>query len=148
MSTTDATTFATPGASTSLPSYTASPPPPSYSPDPAWGEQRIDQGARSLARARSNPTGTYTKTSGSVAVVFYGQEPDAQTPSYGRHAAVSGTIEFNKRDSISEIRLKVSSLNLWVSSMGGSSKDFVFTGGRSNLSDCFGRRLKDNEDRR
>ncbi|KAJ6505343.1 hypothetical protein C8R45DRAFT_817570 [Mycena sanguinolenta] len=86
-----------------LPAY--SPPAllPSYSPDPATGEERLDH----TPRTRTHPTGTYVKQSGRDAVGLGDQDVGATIPVYGRHASINGFVSLEDRETVSEIVLKI-----------------------------------------
>ncbi|KAG7088163.1 hypothetical protein E1B28_012185 [Marasmius oreades] len=86
-----------------LPTYSVSSPPPSYSCDPAVGEQLIQRTPRALGR----PTGTFKKLSGGVKVVLTEQEDDAETPIYSRHYPINGAIALEHRETITEVKAKV-----------------------------------------
>ncbi|KAF7367882.1 hypothetical protein MSAN_00852900 [Mycena sanguinolenta] len=86
-----------------LPAY--SPPTilPSYSPDPATGEERLDH----TPRTRTHPTGTYIKQCGRDSVALSDQDVGASVPVYGRHASISGFVSLEDRETVSEILLKI-----------------------------------------
>lgn len=90
---------------TTLPGYSPSSPAPSYSSTLANDEQRLEHTPRS--RARQTPVGIFTKSSGSITVVLEDQEPNATCPSYGRQAAVRGTVILERSEAASEIVVEV-----------------------------------------
>jgi len=87
-----------------LPSYSASSPPPCYSSDPACGEQLI----QCTPRIGRRPSGTFKKRSGGTTVILAEQCDDATIPTYPRHGSVSGVVAFEHRESITEVKIKVS----------------------------------------
>ncbi|KAJ7156145.1 hypothetical protein C8R46DRAFT_857648, partial [Mycena filopes] len=99
-----------------LPPYSPSPAVPSYSPEPAHDEQRVEH----TPRARSHPTGNYIKQCGHDAVVLTEQDPRAEFPTYGRHATISGFVTLEDRETVSEIVLKVKGRMDVMISEGGS----------------------------
>ncbi|THV02995.1 hypothetical protein K435DRAFT_716152 [Dendrothele bispora CBS 962.96] len=107
---------------TTLPPYSVASPPPSYSSDPACGEQSIQLSPRS----RSRPTGTFTKKSGSVTVILMGQDENASTPTYGRQDIVSGFLSLESREAISEVRVKLVGQMVLIISEGGSQTTQLF----------------------
>ncbi|KAJ7234506.1 hypothetical protein B0H12DRAFT_1027959 [Mycena haematopus] len=86
-----------------LPSYSPAPPLPSYSPDLAPGEERLDH----TPRVRTHPIGTYIKQCGRDAVCLTDQDANATTPTYGRHASISGFVVLEDRNTVSEIVVKI-----------------------------------------
>jgi hypothetical protein len=98
-----ATLLASPNGSV-LPAYSPSSPVPSYAPEPAHDERRIQHTPRTHLR----PTGTYMKRSGRDTVVLTEQDASAEAPTYGRHDSINGFVNLEERDTVSEIVLKVS----------------------------------------
>jgi hypothetical protein len=92
-----------------LPPYTPSPPVPSYSPEPAHDERRVEHTPRSRTRP---PAGNYIKKSGRETLVLTEQEEAAEHPTYGRHATISGFLALEDRETVSEVVLKVSFFSL------------------------------------
>jgi len=84
-----------------LPSYTPSAPLPSYSSDPACGEQRLDHTPRRILSNRS--TSVFTKKAGTVTIILTDQEEGTSTPIYGRFSVVSGDISLENRQNILEV---------------------------------------------
>ncbi|KAJ7157933.1 hypothetical protein C8R43DRAFT_1180114, partial [Mycena crocata] len=96
-----------------LPPYSSSPPVPSYSPEPAQDEQRVEH----TPRARAHPTGNYIKKCGHDAVVLTEQEATA-VPVYGRNASINGFVTLGDRETICEVILKARKMDVMIS--GGS----------------------------
>ncbi|KAJ7780129.1 hypothetical protein DFH07DRAFT_875746 [Mycena maculata] len=99
-----------------LPPYTPSPPVPSYSPEPAQDEQRVEQ----TPRARPHPTGNYIKTCGRDAVVLTEQDSTVELPTYGHHGSINGFVTLEDRETVSEIILKIKGKMDVMISEGGS----------------------------
>ena len=92
-----------------LPSYNDSSPLPSYSPQLASGEQRLDYTPR-LHSTHSRTGAVYIKNVGESSIVLNNQEEGAIIPVFGRRAVISGIVLLCQRrlDSIRKIVLKVS----------------------------------------
>lgn len=88
-----------------LPVYTPSAPSPIYSCEPACNEQRLQHTPRFN---QPIPTGTFKKKSGKVTITLLEQEDGAQTPTYGRHALISGAVLIEKAEMVARVSLKVS----------------------------------------
>ena len=87
-----------------LPLYAPSAPSPSYTCEPTFDEQTLQLTPR---LNRPPPTGTYTKEAEKMVVTLFEQEKDAQIPTYGRCALVSGTVYLENHELISQVVLKV-----------------------------------------
>jgi hypothetical protein len=88
----------------SLPSY-SSPSTPSYSAEPSFNEQSLDQ---TPAVGRLAYTGTYTKTSDIFAVTLTEQVHGTPLPTYGRNDRVKGTISLHDCSEITSVNITVS----------------------------------------
>ncbi|KAF5333013.1 hypothetical protein D9758_015189 [Tetrapyrgos nigripes] len=106
----------------SLPPYSDASPPPSYSSNPACGEQSIQLSPRS----RTRPTGTWTKKSGSVSLLLMGQDDKASSPSYGRQGSVNGMITLDGRDAVSEVTVKLEGQMYLIIAQGGTETTQMF----------------------
>ncbi|KAJ6542819.1 hypothetical protein B0H19DRAFT_957893 [Mycena capillaripes] len=99
-----------------LPPYSPPPPVPSYSPEPAHDERRVDH----TPRAHSLPAGNYIKKLGSDTVILTEQDGTAEFPTYRRHGSVSGFITLEDRETVSEIVLRIKGKMDIMISEGGS----------------------------
>lgn len=97
---------ASPSSSTShLPCYLPSAPAPCYAAEPTSDEQTLEQSPRHGSRTQH--TGTYTKATGKVSIILNDQQDGIDTPSYGRHAVVSGIVTLEKPEKVTELVLEV-----------------------------------------
>lgn len=87
-----------------LPRYSATAPAPDYSYEPGCGERTLQQAPRS---SRQVANSSLIKHSGKTTVVLHNQVERAKIPSYGRGAAISGSLLFDTSDNISEVALQV-----------------------------------------
>lgn len=109
----------------SLPTYSPSSPAPSYSCEPACGEQTLQH---TPSNARPTPAFVFIKTAGKTTVVLNDQEESAEIPSYGRQGLVNGTICFQNPENISEVVIKVEGkLETIISEAGGKSVKLLNT---------------------
>ncbi|KIY63492.1 hypothetical protein CYLTODRAFT_493867 [Cylindrobasidium torrendii FP15055 ss-10] len=104
------------------PAYDVVSPPPKYSPDPASGEERVQQVPRASG---SQPTGSYIATRGSVTVVLNDQADDATEPVYSRLGRITGAILIDSHDTVASIHVKLLGRLDYVSSDGGTSVQTV-----------------------
>lgn len=84
-----------------LPSYTPPAPLPSYSSDPACGEQRLDHTPRQILSSRW--TSVFTRRAGKATIALTEQEDGTSTPTYGRAAAISGAISLENRQNVLKV---------------------------------------------
>lgn len=84
-----------------LPGYTSSGPLPSYSFDPACGEQRLQHTPRLSSSRR--PTSIYLKKAGRVTVTLDEQEAGIAIPTYGRNAYINGCLSLEGRENVYEV---------------------------------------------
>lgn len=85
------------------PRYSPSLPSPDYSVKPADGEHLIDHGLGGTPVANS----TFIKKFGRTTVVLNEQEEGTTTPTFGRHADISGHLFFEQGHDILDVTLKV-----------------------------------------
>jgi len=108
---------------TSLPAYTPSSPAPSYSLTPANDEHRL---AHTPQRARRIPLGVFTKSSGSITLVLENQEPNTPCPSYGRQAAIRGSVILERSKGVSEVVVELGGrLYLTIPEGGGRTEKIL-----------------------
>ncbi|KAJ7624643.1 hypothetical protein FB45DRAFT_923938 [Roridomyces roridus] len=91
-------------AASTLPAYTPSSPVPSYSPEPSSDELLVEHNPRVKARVLG---GTRTTKSGLDTVALTNQDPTAEVPSYGRSGLITGFIDLQERERVSEVVLKL-----------------------------------------
>ncbi|KAJ7657794.1 hypothetical protein DFH06DRAFT_1044974 [Mycena polygramma] len=103
-------------SSSTLPPYSPPPPVPSYTPEPAHDEERVEH----TPRAHSHPTGNYMKKCGGDAVVLTEQDSSAEFPTYGRHGSISGYVALENRETVTEIVLRIKGTMDVMISEGGS----------------------------
>ncbi|KAJ3988040.1 hypothetical protein F5890DRAFT_597750 [Lentinula detonsa] len=90
-----------------LPSYdSVTSPPPLYSSDPTCGEQSIQLTPR--ARCLGRYTGTYVHKTSVATVLLLDQEEGVMAPVYGRNAVLSGVVSLTSRETVSEVKIKLS----------------------------------------
>ncbi|KAJ7260143.1 hypothetical protein C8J57DRAFT_1134795 [Mycena rebaudengoi] len=108
--------------STVPPPYAASPPAPSYSPDPADSETTVE-----INRARSYiPAGNYTKHCRRETLILTGQDATAELPTYEGNCAVNGIVALEDREMISKVVLKIQSkMHVWISGRGSMDVNLV-----------------------
>ncbi|KAJ6629305.1 hypothetical protein B0H10DRAFT_2208720 [Mycena sp. CBHHK59/15] len=105
-----------------LPPYTPSPPVPSYSPEPAHNERRVEHTPR---RAHAH-TGNYIKKHGRETVILTDQDDKAEFPMYGRHASINGFVTVEDRETVSEVVLKIKGkMDVMTSESGSLSRKLV-----------------------
>ncbi|KAF7304342.1 hypothetical protein HMN09_00836100 [Mycena chlorophos] len=106
------------------PAYTAAPPAPSYSRNPAHDEVTMEI----TPRAGESPTGVYVKRSTSCGdvLVLAEQEPNAERPVYGHRGVVSGLIGIEDRKTVQTVVLKVEGTMDSMTFEGGSSRQRLF----------------------
>jgi hypothetical protein len=95
-----------PGPS-SLPEYTASKAPPSYSSQPLVDETTLQYSHRSR-QSRPLPSGTFTYRTKGVVVVLTEQDDAALIPVFDGLRPINGVLSLDSREDISEIALTVS----------------------------------------
>ncbi|KAJ7149312.1 hypothetical protein C8R43DRAFT_1007654 [Mycena crocata] len=115
---------------TVLPPYSRCPPIPTYSPEPAPDEQRVEH----TPRARTHPTWNYTKTYRHDAIVLTEQVATSRVPVYGRNASITGFITVGCREMVCEVVLKVNGQMTATIAEGGSLKTSQTT---KLVSDCY-----------
>ncbi|KAF8190196.1 hypothetical protein K438DRAFT_1592301 [Mycena galopus ATCC 62051] len=122
-----------------LPPYSPPPPVPSYSSEPTDDEETVE----STPRAHAHPTGVYIKKSGGNSVSLTEQDPSADFPTYGRHAAITGFVTLEDRETVSEIVLKVKGkMDVMISEGGSLSTRLVnnsytiWSSGKSTHASC------------
>ncbi|KAJ6575790.1 hypothetical protein B0H10DRAFT_1837595 [Mycena sp. CBHHK59/15] len=87
----------------SLPLYTPPAPLPLYSTDPAHDERVLQQ----TPQAPLIPTGSYVRKCGREIIMLTRQEEDAELPTYGREAAITGVMTLEECKTVSEIVLQI-----------------------------------------
>ncbi|KAJ2917041.1 hypothetical protein MD484_g3397, partial [Candolleomyces efflorescens] len=108
-----------------LPSYSPSVPAPLYSCEPACDEQRL-QLTPSTSAGHRTPTGTFIKRSGKATVLLGDQEEGAESPSYGRHGDINGTLLLDESETVTEVELKIEGkLDTTISEGGGKSTTLI-----------------------
>ncbi|KAJ7617108.1 hypothetical protein FB45DRAFT_933455 [Roridomyces roridus] len=91
-------------AASTLPAYTPSSQVPSYSPEPSSDELLVEHNPRIKARVLG---GTRITKSGLDTVVLTNQDPNAEVPSYGRSGLITGFVDLQVREKVSEVVLKL-----------------------------------------
>ncbi|KAJ7101283.1 hypothetical protein B0H15DRAFT_815546 [Mycena belliarum] len=89
---------------TALPAYTPSAAVPSYSPEPGHDERLIERAPYSKSRA---PTGIFIQKSGRDTVVLFGQEENAEVPTYRRNGTITGFVSIEDRDGVTKVLLTI-----------------------------------------
>lgn len=104
-----------------LPSYSQSAPAPSYSYEPASGEQVLQHTPGRFA-ARGTPSGTFIRKAGRTVVLLHEQDADAAEPTYGRNALVHGAILLEDSATVTEVVVELDGkLETTISDAGGKS---------------------------
>lgn len=92
-------------ASSTLPLYSESLPPPAYSNSPLFDEQTLRYSPRS--GSYTSPSGTYSQRTKEIALLLTEQENDASRPTYDGLSFISGIITLANREDVSQIEVKV-----------------------------------------
>ncbi|KAG1748564.1 hypothetical protein EDB19DRAFT_1893674 [Suillus lakei] len=87
------------------PSYTPSPPSPSYSTMLLPGEQTVEETQRRALQTQN--TGVFRRITDNITLVLRDQRPGNITPVYGRHGLVRGHISLRGSEGLTEVTLKL-----------------------------------------
>ncbi|KAJ7692477.1 hypothetical protein B0H17DRAFT_934086 [Mycena rosella] len=108
-----------------LPAYTPPAVVPSYSAEPGNDERLIERAPHSTAQ---RATGNYIKKTGRDTVVLTGQDANAEMPTYGRQARITGFLGMDDRDRemVSKVMLTVKGkIEVMISEGGSFNKTIV-----------------------
>lgn len=87
------------------PTYTPSPPSPSYSTELLPGEQTVEETQRRTALTQN--TGVFRRITDNITLVLRDQRPGNTTPVYGRNGLVRGHISLRSSEGLTEVTLKL-----------------------------------------
>ncbi|KAG0703757.1 hypothetical protein DFH29DRAFT_415772 [Suillus ampliporus] len=88
------------------PSYTPSPPSPSYSTELLPGEQTVEE-TRRRAGLQTQNTGVFRRITDNITLVLRDQKPGSIKPVYGRNGLVRGHISLQSSEGLAEVTLKL-----------------------------------------
>ncbi|KAJ7028498.1 hypothetical protein C8F04DRAFT_963824, partial [Mycena alexandri] len=89
-----------------LPSYSASAPSPGYSTAPGLGEHVLQHTPLANRHSRPTETSTFIRHEQSMTVVLNGQKENTLRPSFGREAALTGTLLLESHETAMIVTLK------------------------------------------
>ena len=87
------------------PSYSPSPPSPSYSTQLLPGEQTVEE--TRLAGSQTQNTGVFRRITDSITLVLRDQQPGGIQPVYGRNGLIRGHISLRSTEALTDVTLKV-----------------------------------------